>query len=156
MWDDRGYPPVRFEYRTDSDGYTVAEIFAEWVWVYFAIVENLQFANFCEIHPKLFCSYLSNCASVRDHSVFKTNGRIFSIISYKEHSCGFCTSRDKTATRMVHFGKQEKTPNFGCLVNTHGKDFWTWFLCFRGSHYMNEDRLFEFWRYSISTKIESS
>ena len=28
-------------------------------------------------------------------------------------------------------------------------------LCFRGGHYMNENRLLEFWRNSISIKIES-
>ena len=40
--DDRKYPPIRFEYRTAFDGSTVAEIFAEQFWVYFAKIDKLQ------------------------------------------------------------------------------------------------------------------
>ena len=51
--------------------------------------------NFCQIHPKLFCWYLGNHESARGHFVFKTNGRISSIItSYKAHCCDFCVSWD--------------------------------------------------------------
>ena len=42
--------------------------------------------------PKLFCLYLSNQISLRGRFVFKTNGRISSITSYKDHCCSFFTS----------------------------------------------------------------
>ena len=40
-------------------------------------------------HPKLFRSQLGNQISLRGHFVFKTNGRISSITSYKPHCCSF-------------------------------------------------------------------
>ena len=43
-------------------------------------------------HPKLFCLYLSNQISLRGHFVFKTNGRISSITSYKARWCSFFAS----------------------------------------------------------------
>ena len=30
IWEDRGDPAVRFEYKTNSEQYTVAEILAKW------------------------------------------------------------------------------------------------------------------------------
>ena len=30
IWEDRGDPTVRFEYKTNSERYTVAEILAKW------------------------------------------------------------------------------------------------------------------------------
>ena len=43
-------------------------------------------------HTKLFCLYLSNRISLRGVFIFKTNGRISSITSYKDHCCSFFTS----------------------------------------------------------------
>ena len=37
---DRGYPPIRFEYKTPRERYLVAEIYAEKFWVF------LKNANF--------------------------------------------------------------------------------------------------------------
>ena len=53
--------------------------------------ENTK-CNFFKKHPKLFCLYLSNQISLRGRFVFKTNGRISSITSYKDHCCSFFTS----------------------------------------------------------------
>ena len=53
--------------------------------------KNYDFKVFKK-HPKLFCLLLSNQISLRGHFVFKTNGRISSMSSYKDHCCGFCVS----------------------------------------------------------------
>ena len=76
IWGDRGYPAVRFEYKTAFERYFQKNIISEFLWK----------------HPKLLCLYLSNQISLRDRFVFKTNGRIFSITSYKDHCCSFFTS----------------------------------------------------------------
>ena len=89
IWGDRRYPTVRFEYKTASERYLVAELWAKQFWVFFEKQGNSQFFR---KHPKLFCLYLSNQISLRDCFVFKTNGRISSISSYKDHCCSFFTS----------------------------------------------------------------
>ena len=70
-------------------------------------------------HPKVFCLYLSNQISLRGRFVFKTNGMISSITSYKDHCCSFFMSWVIKATRMLNISNLEKTPNFGCTVHTH-------------------------------------
>ena len=75
-------------------------------------------SEFFRKHPKLFCLYLSNQISLRGRFVFKTNGRISSITSYKDHYCSFFTSwviKQQTKLYIEHF---EKTPNFGRMVRT--------------------------------------
>ena len=62
-------------------------------------------SDFFQKHPKSFCLYLSNQISLRGCFVFKTNGRVSSITSYKDHCCSFFTSWDIMATRMLYFGK---------------------------------------------------
>ena len=42
----------------------------------------------------------------------------------------FFSSLDLTATRMFYFGKEQKTPDFGCLVHIHGKSSQGWDLLF--------------------------
>ena len=56
-------------------------------------------------HPKLFCLYLGNQISLRGRFVFKTNSRISSITSYKNHCCCFFTSWVIMATKMLYFEK---------------------------------------------------
>ena len=65
-------------------------------------------------HPKLFCLYLSNEMSLRGRFVFKTNGRISSITSYKDHCCSFFTS---------WVIKEQKTCNLKIWKNTQ---LWAW------------------------------
>ena len=83
IWGQRGYPPVCFEYKTASEQYLVAEISAKQFWVF---------------SKKIFCSkYTQNCFASKSATkycsevvfVFKTNGRISSVTSYKDHCCGF-------------------------------------------------------------------
>ena len=49
-------------------------------------------SDFFRKHPKLFCSQLGNQILLRGRFLFKTNGRISSITSYKGHCCSFFTS----------------------------------------------------------------
>ena len=75
-------------------------------------------SDFFQKDPKLFCLYLSNQILLRGCFVFKTNGRISSINSYKDHCCSFFTSwviKQQTKLYIEHF---EKTPKFGCMVDT--------------------------------------
>ena len=83
MWYERGCPAVRFEYKTPSERYLVAELWAKQFWVLSECFQK---------HPKLFCLYLSNQISLRGCFVFRTNGRISSITSYKDNFCSFFTS----------------------------------------------------------------
>ena len=62
-------------------------------------------SEYFQKHPKVFCIYLSNQISLRGRFVFKTNGMISSITSYKDHCCSFFTSWDIKATMKLHFGK---------------------------------------------------
>ena len=80
IWGDRGYPVVRFEYKTASERYLVAKLWAKQFGVFFE--KNLH-SEFSRKHPKLFCIYLSNKISLRGRFVFKTNDRISSITSFK-------------------------------------------------------------------------
>ena len=87
--------------------------------------------NFPQKHPKLFCLYLSNQISLRGRFVFKTNGRISSITSYKDHCCSFFTSWVIKQKTMLNFINLENTPNFGRTVRTQESSiFW-------GAHCMN-------------------
>ena len=56
------------------------------------VFEKIQNFNIFKKHPKLFCLLLTNQISLRGRFVFKTNGRISSITSYKDHWCSFYTS----------------------------------------------------------------
>ena len=49
---DRGYPAVRFEYKTASERYLVDELSAKQFWVFF---DKIEILTFVEKHPKLFC-----------------------------------------------------------------------------------------------------
>ena len=69
-------------------------IFGWWVinkkvWAFFWKNGNSEF--FWK-HPKLFCLYLSNQITLRGRFVFKTNCRISSFTSHKDHCCSFFTS----------------------------------------------------------------
>ena len=79
-----------------SERYLVAELWAKQIWVF---SEKPQYFAFFRKHPKLFCFYLSNQISLRGSIVFKTNGRIFPITSYKDHCCSFFTSWVIKATK---------------------------------------------------------
>ena len=50
--------------------------------------------------------------------VFKTNGRISSITSYKDHCYNIFTSRVIKQQKKLYFESFEKTPNFGRTVHT--------------------------------------
>ena len=89
IWGDRGCPAVRFEYKTASERYLVAELWAQQFWVFFEKIETL---NFFRKHPKLFCLYLSSQILLRGHFVLETNSRTSSITSYKNNCCSFYTS----------------------------------------------------------------
>ena len=54
-------------------------------------LKKLKFWIFSKT-PKMFCLYISNQISLRGRFVFKTNGRISSFTSYKDHYCSFFTS----------------------------------------------------------------
>ena len=43
IWGDKGYPAVRFEYKTSSERYLVAELWAKQFWVFFEKIETLNF-----------------------------------------------------------------------------------------------------------------
>ena len=82
------------------------------------VFEKILSFNFFKKHPKLFCSQLGNQISLRGRFVFKTNGRIFSITSYKNNCCSFFTSLVIKPSKKLYFGNFEKTPNFGRMVRT--------------------------------------
>ena len=79
---------------------------------------KIQKLNFFEKHPKLFCLYLSNQISLRGRFVFKTNGRISSITSCKDHCCSIFTSWVIKQQKSCILNILEKTPNFGRMVRT--------------------------------------
>ena len=54
-------------------------------------------------HPKLFCLYLSNQISLRGRFVFKTNGRISSITSYRDHCYSLFTSWEIKQQNKIKF-----------------------------------------------------
>ena len=80
------------------------------VWVFFEINEIL---NFFRKHPKLFCLYLSNKISLRGRFVFKTNGRISSFTSYKDHCYSFFTSWVIKQQKCSIFKVLKKHPTSG-------------------------------------------
>ena len=43
IWDNKGYPAVRFEYKTTSEQYLVTELWAKQFWVFFEKSEILNF-----------------------------------------------------------------------------------------------------------------
>ena len=43
IWGDRGYPAIRFEYKTTSEQYLVTELWAKEFWVFFEKSEILNF-----------------------------------------------------------------------------------------------------------------
>ena len=55
IWGDRGYHAVRFEYKTASERYLVAELWAKQFWVFF---EQIEVLNFFENTQKCF-AYIS-------------------------------------------------------------------------------------------------
>ena len=52
---------------------------------------------------KPFCSYLSNCVSLRVRFVFKTNSKISPMFPYKNHFCSFDKSLDIKKTMLLIF-----------------------------------------------------
>ena len=48
---DRGYPPIRFEYKTPRERYLVAEIYAEKFWVF---LKNANFHLFSKINEIVY------------------------------------------------------------------------------------------------------
>ena len=72
--------------------------------------------------------------SLRDHFVFKSNVRISSNTSYKDHWCSFFYKQSNKATKKLYFENFEKTPKFGRAVRTH---FRVWHPIF----YSKRDRL---------------
>ena len=121
IWGDRWYPAVRFEYKTVSERYLVAELWAKHFWV---SSKKLQKFKMFKKHPKMFYLYLSNQISLRGHFVFKTNGRISFITSDKDHCCSFFTSWVIKQQKTLYFEKFEKTPNFGRSVHTLEMTTW--------------------------------
>ena len=57
--------------------------------------------------------------NIGDRFVFKTNGRISSITSYKDHWCSFFYELSNKATQMLTFTNLQKTPNFRHTVTHH-------------------------------------
>ena len=76
-------------------------------------LKNLRFWFFFLKHPKLFCLYLSNQILLKGHFVFKTNGRISSVTSYKDHCCSFFTSWVITQSKSCIFNILRKHPTLG-------------------------------------------
>ena len=74
--------------------------------------------DFSQKHPKLFCLYLSNQISLKGRFVFKTNSRITSITSYKEHCCSFFTTWEIKQQKCWISSISENKTNFGCMVHT--------------------------------------
>ena len=52
-------------------------------------IEKNRASDLIRKHQKLFCLYLSNQISLTGRFVFKTNGKISSITSHKDHFCSF-------------------------------------------------------------------
>ena len=90
-------------------------IFHPRVWFLF---EKKSTSEFIWKHPKLFCLYFSNQISLKGHFVFKTNGKISSIPSYKDHCCSFFTSWVIKQQKRCILNILKKTPNFGRTVRT--------------------------------------
>ena len=55
IWGDRGYPVVRFKYKTASERYLLAELWAKEFWVFF---EQIKVFNFFENTRNCF-AYIS-------------------------------------------------------------------------------------------------
>ena len=88
------------------------------------VFKKNHYFNFFQKHPKLFCLYLSNQISLRGRFVFKTNDRISSITSDKDHCCSFFTSWVIKQQKTLYFEKFLKTPNFGRSVHTLKMTTW--------------------------------
>ena len=74
--------------------------------------------HFYQKHPKLFCLYLSNQISLKGRFVFKTNGRISSITSYKDHCCRLFTSWVIKQLKKLFYKNFERTAHFGISLRT--------------------------------------
>ena len=70
-------------------------------------------------HPKLFCLYLSNQITLRGRFVFKTNGRITSFTSYKDHCCSLFTSWEikQSKSYILEILNFSITPNIVLLIS---------------------------------------
>ena len=68
--------------------------------------------------PKTILLISHNQISLGGGFVFKTNGRISSIISYKDHCCSFFTSWVIKQQKSCILTILKKTPNFGRAVRT--------------------------------------
>ena len=83
-------------------------------------------SEFVRKHPKLFCLYLSNQILLRGRFLFKTNGRISSITTHKDHWYSFIYKLSNEAIKNLYFENFEKTPNFGIWKNKHLRISWAY------------------------------
>ena len=88
-------------------------------------------------HPKLICLYLNNQISLRGRFVFKTNGRISSITSYKDHCCSFFTSWVIKQQKCCILKILKKHPALGvwCAPPKYFSEFYKSFLGFYKSQF---------------------
>ena len=105
-WGHIWYRTVRFEYETAPEQHLLPELLAKKFW------------EFCE-KVKLLILFLrrpiffANISVTKYHSegvLLKTNGRISSIASVKDHWCSFFTSWEKKQQKSCIL---KKTPKFG-------------------------------------------
>ena len=107
--------PIVLNTKTASKQYLVAEFWTKQFLFFFWKNWN---SRFFRKHSKLFWLYLNNQILIRGRSVFKTNSRISSITSYKDHCYIFFTSWVIKQQKKLYFEHFEKTPNFRCTVRT--------------------------------------
>ena len=82
FWSGSGYTPLRFEYKTASEGYLVTEILRKQFHQFHQFLNKKKWKSlFFRIYPRMFCLYLSDQISLRGGFVFKMNGRISTITS---------------------------------------------------------------------------
>ena len=94
-------------------------------------------SDFFQKHPKPFCLYLVNQILLRGRFVFKTNGRIFSITSYKDHCCSFYTSWviNQWKSCILKISKKHPTLGVWCAPPKYFSEFYKLFLGFYKSQF---------------------
>ena len=100
------------------------------------IFENIHRFNF--VKKKTQTRFAHNSATKYRCFVFKTNDRLSSITSYKDHCYSFFTSWVIKQNSMLNFINYENTHNFGHTVRTQETSI------FRGAHCMKKTGFWNF------------
>ena len=109
IWGDRGYPAVRFEYKTASEQYLVHEIYAKQFW---AFSKKFRISIFSKNTQNYF-AYNSPTKYCWDAVSLKTNGTISSITSCKFLCCSFFYELSKSNKSIVFRKISEQHPCSG-------------------------------------------